>query len=163
MNNTVAASPGFVLKGWHVLLMFIAFFGVDIAVNTYFMVSAYKTFPGETSTTPYEDGLAYNATLAQRQAQAALGWRIAAGRDGPDQIRVDASDRSGAGLSGLKVSAHIERPATEAGQLDVNFTEVQPGLYRAKAPDLHGAWDIDVTVKDAQGRTATAERRVIAP
>ena len=59
---------GPVLKGWHVLAGFLVFFGVDIAVNTVFMVSAYRTFPGEISMTPYEDGIAFNASLRQRRA-----------------------------------------------------------------------------------------------
>ena len=52
--------PAFTLKGWHVLVGMLLFFGADIAVNTVFMMDAYRTYPGEGSQTPYEDGLAYN-------------------------------------------------------------------------------------------------------
>ena len=161
MTRAVHA-PRFVLKGWHVLAAFVVFFGVDIAVNAYFMVSAYKTFPGETSLTPYEDGVAYNATLAQKRAQAALGWRLAAGLDGRGRIRVDAFDRTGAPIRGLKVQVHLERPATQAGARDVPLTEAAPGVYLGAASALGGAWDLAVTAADPAGHVARADRRISA-
>ncbi len=153
----------FVIKGWHVLAAFIVFFGVDIAVNAIFMVSAFRTFPGETSMTPYEDGVAYNATLRQKRAQAALGWRVAAGPDGADAVRVDVSDRTGAPLEGLKVTVHLERPATEAGQRSFDLREVQPGVYKVRTGVLSGAWDLDVTARNDRGDVAKADRRLSAP
>ena len=154
---------GFVLKGWHVLAGFLVFFGIDIAVNAVFMVSAYRTFPGETSMTPYEDGIAFNATLRQRHAQATLGWRLAAGVEADGRIRVEARDRTGAPLTGLKVSAHLERPATESGQRGLDLAAVSPGVYAVSAGRLAGAWDLDVTARDGQGHVATAARRLSAP
>ena len=68
----------FQLKGLHVLGLFVGFFLLVIAVDTGFTVMAIRTFPGEVSRTPYEDGVAYNAKLAQLNAQARLGWRAAA-------------------------------------------------------------------------------------
>jgi nitrogen fixation protein FixH len=163
MTTTDLAPRGFVLKGWHVLAAFILFFGVDIAVNTVFMMSAYKTFPGETSLTPYEDGVAYNATLRQRRAQATLGWKLAAGVQGAGLVRVDASDRSGAPIHGLAVSVRLERPATESGERDLQLRESAPGVYTAGANGLVGAWDLDVTARDAAGHVASADRRLTLP
>jgi nitrogen fixation protein FixH len=153
--------PGFVLKGWHVLVMILAFFGADIAVNTVFIVDAYKTFPGETSVTPYEDGLAYDKTAAQVRAQEALGWRIAASA-GAGGLEVQALDRAGAPLRGLKVSGQLTRPATETGKTAVRFAETAPGVYSASAA-LTGAWDLTVTVSDSHGRSVVADRRLVLP
>ena len=158
-----APVPRFVIKGWHVLAAFVLFFGVDIAVNAAFMVSAYRTFPGETSLTPYEDGVAYNKALAQQRAQAALGWRLTAGLEPTGRIRVEAFDRAGAPLPGLHLTARLQRPATEEGARVMTFEETARGVYGARTARLTGAWDIDVTAHDNRGRTMLAQRRVVAP
>ncbi|MCW5759840.1 MAG: FixH family protein, partial [Phenylobacterium sp.] len=67
------ARPG--IRGWHVLAGVSAFFAVIIAVDASFAVLAIRTFPGQVSVTPYEDGLLYNRHIAQLEAQARLGWR----------------------------------------------------------------------------------------
>ena len=159
----IQARPGFQIKGWHVLAAMLLFFGGDIVVNTLFMVDAYKTYPGESSLTPYEDGLAYNAALQQRQAQAALGWRISAGSVGDQGLQVQVVDKAGAPLRGLRVSGELQRPATEAGSRTVALQETAPGVYTAVAAGLHGAWDLNVTALDGQGRKALADRRLILP
>jgi nitrogen fixation protein FixH len=161
--TATASRTGFVLKGWHVLAALVVFFGIDIAVNTYFMVAAYRTFPGETSVTPYEDGLAYNTALQQRRAQAQLGWRLTGGVGAPDRIRVEVFDPSGAPLSGLRVTANLRRPATDAGQHTATLRETGPGVYTAEHERLPGAWDLDVTARNDRGDTARAERRLYQP
>ena len=153
--------PHFVLKGWHVLIGFLLFFGVDIAVNAAFMISAYRTFPGETSVTPYEDGLAYNAALKQLRDQEALGWRITADRAAPGELLVQASDKAGAPLRGLHITAMLQRPATETGRKVVTFDETAPGVYTAAVGPLVGAWDLNLTAHDEHGHKALAERRLV--
>ena len=71
-------SDGFTLKGWHVLAGMIAFFAIVLAMDAATIVFAYRSFPGESTRNPYEAGLAYNATLARRSREAALGWRVEA-------------------------------------------------------------------------------------
>jgi len=61
----LTATPRFTIKGWHVLLGFIAFFGIVIAVAVAFAMAAYRTFSGEAIPDPYEAGILYNKTLAQ--------------------------------------------------------------------------------------------------
>ena len=160
--NPATPRPTFVIKGWHVLAAFVLFFAADIAVNAVFMVSAYRTFPGETSVTPYEDGLAYNTALAQQKAQAALGWRMSAAVDGA-RIRLEAFDRAGAPLRGLHVAARLQRPATETGAHVVTFEETVPGVYAAKPGVIAGAWDVDFTVHDQAGHPFLAQRRLVFP
>ena len=67
--SLTSESPGFRLNGWHVLAMFVLFFGVDIAVNTGFVIMSVKTFPGEVSVTPYEDGLLHDRAVAINRTQ----------------------------------------------------------------------------------------------
>lgn len=64
----------FQIGGWHVLAAVVGFFAIVIVVDVGFAIFAYRTFPGEVSSTPYEDGVAYNRKLAQMAAQGRLGW-----------------------------------------------------------------------------------------
>lgn len=163
MTDAAAPRPGFVIKGRHVLIAFLVFFGIDIAVNSAFMVWAYRTFPGETVASPYEDGVAFNAALRARARQSRLGWRFVVGSEGADDLRLDAFDRAGAPLRGLTVGARLRRPATDAGARSVALVETAPGVYRAGGQIVRGAWDLELTARDARGETATAQRRLIGP
>jgi nitrogen fixation protein FixH len=155
--------PPFIIRGWHVLIGFIVFFGLVIAVNTVFMVQAYRTFPGETSVTPYEDGLAYDATLKQMRDQKALGWRLTAGASDAGRVQVQAFDKAGAPLRGLRMTGELTRPATETGRKTVALQETAPGVYVAAEGVLNGAWDLNVTALDERGHKAVAQRRLVLP
>lgn len=157
--STDTAASGFRIKGWHVLAAVLAFFSVVIAVDATFLVAAYRSHPGQVSVTPYEDGLAYNRAVAQRRAQAALGWTATAAVE-RDAVVVEITDNRGAPVRDLKLTGLLRRPATEAGEIDVAFKEVSPGLYRAAARPASGAWDLRVA---AAGKPFEAERRLTWP
>lgn len=157
--TAAAARTGFRLTGWHVLAAVVGFFAVVIAVDVSFAVAAYRTFPGEVSVTPYEDGILYNKTLAQLSAQEKLGWRAAAAAE-RDAVVVIVRDKADRPLSGLKLTAKLERPATETGRLTPRFAETAPGRYEARLPAVSGAWDLTAEARDAQGHLFVAERRL---
>jgi nitrogen fixation protein FixH len=161
MTDT-AATPGFRLRGWHVLAMVSAFFAIVIATDSWFVVLALRTFPGEVSATPYEDGLAYDKSRAQLRAQERLGWRATAASE-PDAVAVEMLDRAGHPLAGLAVSGDLQRPATETGRRTLMFHETRPGRYVARPGALSGAWDLTVHAVDRQGARLTAERRLSWP
>jgi nitrogen fixation protein FixH len=163
-EGVLASEPkGFRLTGWHVLAMICGFFGVVIAVDVGMATMAYRTFSGEVAADPYEAGLLYNRTLAERRAQAALGLTadIALVRGG--DLRVTVADKAGRPVDGLKVTAVLERPATETGRETLAFTAAAPGVYDAKAGHLAGAWDVHVRAVDGQGRPFEAEERFLWP
>lgn len=157
-----ADRPGFRLTGWHVLAIVTGFFAVVIAVDVSFAVAAYRTFPGEVSVTPYEDGILYNKTLAQLAAQEKLGWRAAAAAE-HDAVVVFLRDQADKPLRGMTLTAKLERPATEAGRLTPQFHETAPGRYEARLPDVSGAWDLTAEARDAHGHLFVAERRLTWP
>lgn len=162
--TTKAAKP-FELRGWHVLIILLTFFAWFIAVDVAMAVKAYSSFPGEVSATPYEDGLAFNHTLAQRDMERTLGWRaqvLAALVDvGHARLRITIEDRSGAPVRGLTMTSRLERPATESGRLTPRFSETQPGVYDAIVPDTPGAWDLSVSAVDRSGHAFDAQRRLL--
>jgi nitrogen fixation protein FixH len=163
MTTTDAVTAGrkpFRMNGWHVLAAITAFFGVVVAVDASFAVLAVRTFPGEVSVTPYEDGLYYNRHLAQMRAQAKLGWRAAATVSKGGELRVELRDRAGRPLTDLKVTAQLQRPATESGRLYVTLKPTGPGSYAVRPPAAPGAWDVDVVAVDAKGGRLEAQRRL---
>ncbi len=163
MSLMPQAEPrGFRINGWHVLAMFVIFFGVDIAINTGFVIMSVKTFPGQVSVTPYEDGLLHDKAVAQFEAQQRLGWRAIAGQDA-GTVFVEMRGRDGQPLSGLTVSGKLERPATEAGRIVLNLHETRPGRYVARPGGLAGVWDLSAVATDPVGHRFEAERRLTWP
>jgi nitrogen fixation protein FixH len=154
--------PGFRLNGWHVLAIVTGFFSIVIAVDVGFVVMAVKTFPGEVSTTPYEDGLAYDRAAEQLRAQERLGWRATAAAE-PGAVTVEIRNRSGQPLPRLAVTGDLQHPATEAGRLTLAFHETRPGRYVAHPGDLTGAWDLTVHAANPAGAHFTADRRLTWP
>ncbi len=154
--------PGFRLTGWHVLAIVTGFFAIVIAVDTGFVVMAVKTFPGEVSSTPYEDGLAYDRSFAQLRAQEAMGWRATAGAE-IGAVSIEMRDRGGEPITGLTVTGALERPATETGRLVLAFRETRPGRYIAMPGVLSGAWDLTLHAAGRKGERFTADRRLSWP
>lgn len=160
--SLAADSSGFRIKGWHVFAGVFAFFALIIAVDGVFLALALRTFPGQVSVTPYEDGLLYNRHIAQMEAQARLGWRATAAAE-PHAVSVTVQDRAGSPLQGLRLVGRLERPATEAGRLNLRFREIAPGLYRATPGALSGTWDLTVEARTSAGSAFRAERRLAWP
>jgi len=163
MTSNQPASSGFRITGRHVLAGFVVFFGAVFAANAVMVTIAYRTHPGEVSVTPYEDGIAYNRTLAQKRAQATLGWTMTAGLDPSGRLEVDVRDINGAPVRGLAVEALLQRPATEAGRFTVRLDPDRPGRYVTPGAQPSGAWDVDIDARDRDGRLFHAERRILRP
>lgn len=153
--------PPFTIKGWHVAAGVVAFFVLVIAVDVGFLMTAYRTHPGQVAAKPYETGLIYNAELKRQRAQAALGWRAGTEARGRN-IEVVLVDRDGVPLTGLTVSVLLQRPATEQGRTELKLGETGPGRYAALA-GLTGTWDARIEAVDAPGHRLIAERRLTWP
>lgn len=161
MSVTQDTSPdtGFRVRGWHVAAGVTAFFAIVTAVLATFTVLAVRSYPGEVSVTPYEDGLLYNRKIAQVEAQQRLGWRATAAAT-PGLVVVELYDRTGGALEGLALTASLERPATDAGRISPRFVETAPGRYEATTGAIAGAWDLRFEARDSQGRRFEGERRL---
>jgi nitrogen fixation protein FixH len=137
------------ITGWHVLIGVSAFFALVIAVDVVFMVLAYRTFSGQVASNPYEAGLAFNQTLAQRQREASLGWSAAVETEGGKAVVVRVLDRANHPVDRLSLTGSLERPATETGKQVLDFKPLGDGRYRAVA-QLDGAWDLRAIARDSQ-------------
>ncbi len=152
--------PRFTIKGRHVLVAFVLFFGLIAAVDAVFINLALRTFSGQVAKNPYEAGLLYDRTLAQRAAQAKLGWSATLATVGDGAVELVITDREGRGVDGLKVEATMERPATDAGGQTLSLTGRGDGRYVANAT-LSGAWDIAVLATGPDGVRFETGRRVV--
>lgn len=134
----------FQLRGWHVLAMILAFFGAVIAVNVVFAVVAVQSFPGEDVRRSYLQGIQYNDTLAERQAQAALGWTATAALSPNAEgvaLEVVLTDRDGAAIDGARLSGEMQWPTTDAFDRPATFEALGNGRYVARFADLQpGRW-----------------------
>lgn len=154
------------LKGWHVLAMLLAFFGVTIGVNAVFVTYALSTFSGEDISKPYLRGLAYNETLETRAAQAQLKWRASIEVTRADQtsaeLVVTFADAGGAPLSALEVKAKLRRPTDARLDRDVTLAAIGDGRYRVRLDDVAaGQWDVIARVGGGETAVFEAERRIV--
>lgn len=141
------------LKGWHVLLIMLGFFGVMFSVNGVFLYHAITSFPGEDIKKSYVQGLNYNETLATRAAHAALGWQAEAGiQDGDLIFRLhDADNRA---LSHYIVIGEMRRRATREEDQAIVFVAGANGEYLADASAFGaGQWQLRVSVFDRDAET----------
>ena len=162
-TQSVAESPSEKgrITGWHVLIGVVLFFATVIAVDIVFMVQAYRTFSGEVASNPYEAGLAFNRTLAQRQKEAALGGTASVEPPAGKPVVVTVVDRANKPMDGLSLTGVLERPATETGRQTLNFRSLGGGRYEAAA-QLDGAWDLRATARNAKDMFEI-ETRLVEP
>mgnify|MGYP006277809243 FL=1 len=154
------------LTGRHVLFILLGFFGVLITVNSIFVFSAVKSFPGEDVPKSYLQGLSYNDTLAAREAQAALGWVAQAGTvdlPGGPALLVRLSEADGAPLIGLEVQADLRGLAREDADRTLTLIPSGPGEYAARLEGVPaGIWEarIHVSRPDEDTPAFSARKRL---
>lgn len=145
--------------------VFVAGFGVVIAVNAVMIYFALSTFTGVAVEAPYQRGIAYNKVLAAQAKQDALGWNVEvswrAGGDTPLQgeIRLRVADMDGKPVAGLMVEAAAHRPLEKRAALPLSFVYVGDGSYAAPAVvDAHGNWDIRLDARRGDDKAVLVKR-----
>lgn len=163
MTNDHAAPNEEKLKGWHVLMIMLGFFGVVFAVNGVFLYNAITSFPGEDVKKSYVQGLNYNQTLAARAAQIDMGWSAAAGIEG-EEVVFQLTDAKAQPVSGRVVIAELRRRASANHDQTLALTALSEGEYTASVGKLDkGEWELRFTVmeKDAETVAFTANKTLI--
>lgn len=111
-----------------ILICFIAFFGVIIAVNSFFLYSAITTQTGVVTDDAYKKGLAYNDVLTQAKEQPNL-------KDKPsfeDRIlRWTLINGQGKTINNADVTAHIIRPIQDGHDFNIKLKNKGNGVYEA--------------------------------
>lgn len=137
--------PDGMLRGHHVLIAVVAFFGVIFAVNAVLVWQAVATHSGLVASEPYRKGLGYNRRIEADERQQALGWTSEAAVDPGSAIAVTLAGPDGQPVSGLSLSGAIGRPSTGRSDVALRFVEHAPGRYVALLGGLEaGAWLLSV-------------------
>jgi nitrogen fixation protein FixH len=159
----VSPSP---LTGRKVLLMLVAFFGVVIGVNMIMMKLAIQTLPGTEVDSAYSASLAYEGEITAAHDQNARNWQVDAhiGRDsgGGAAVQVEARDKNGMPMSGLKFQGRFERPTDRRADRPVALAEVGTGIYRGNVAALaSGQWDLVLEGEAAGRRMFLSRNRIL--
>ncbi len=135
------------LTGWHVLAMFIAFFGVIFTVNFTMAYLANSTWSGLVVANGYVASQNFDKDLAKARAQEALGWKV--GFDfTEDRIRITFEDKAGQKIDALSITGDLERTVTDRQDQKLAFQPMGAGVYTAPAALTPGVWEVEI---DAQG------------
>jgi nitrogen fixation protein FixH len=159
-------APGFVLKGWHVGLIVVAFFVAVVGVDVGMAIQAYSTFPGEVTAKPYEEGIGFNGEIHRRAAARALGWKasLTDRRDGAAVLlEMAVRDARGQPVTGLHPVATLARTVTTVGSRRLAFTETRPGTYSVRTLAMSGLWTLDLTAPGPAGADFEMEQRFVWP
>src|SRR3974390_2377251 len=109
------------LTGRMVLVMLLAFFGVVIGVNVTMMKLAIATLPGTEVDSAYSASLGYEKEILAARAQAERRWKVDAhverSADGAAMLLVEARDKEGRPVTGLKFQGRFERPTDKRADL----------------------------------------------
>jgi nitrogen fixation protein FixH len=126
--------------------MFLAFFGVIIAVNLTMAVKAVKTFPGLEVDNSYVASQTFDA---DRAAQERLGWVVkpayAAG-----VLSLDIRDRSGAAAAVRTIEVVVGRTTMAADDQKPQM-QLAGGIFSAPVALAPGAWLLHITATSADG------------
>lgn len=145
-------------KAWtarQVILGFVAFFVLLIAVQAAFITIAISTHTGVVSTQPYRKGLNYGDRIAFADAQEKRGWQETFTLS-PDQNQLTfrLAEKDGTAIPALKVRGTLSRPVHKNDDRDLTFNQTAEGSFSADlAPSLSGAFIADVEVR--KGRSDT--------
>ena len=125
---------GFTLEGWHVLAIFVAFFGAIFAVNGVFLYQALATNTGIVANEPYRKGLHYNERIAAQDAQNALGWAEAVQLTPSGDLTLTLADGQGAPVTGIAFkAANLPHPARALAAIIISNMSTSRGLRVALA------------------------------
>jgi nitrogen fixation protein FixH len=139
------------LQGRHVLMGFIAFFGVIFAVNGVFLYKALSTHTGVVANEPYRKGLAYNERIAADVRQADLGWSDALVVERSGRITLQLSKATGELVQGMVVVGSIGRPATSGSDRKLVFAEDASSYLTDAGPLAEGNWIVELAVSARVG------------
>lgn len=164
-----ADEPVFSMKGnraWsrRLLVILLAVFALVLAVNIVMVWFAVTSNTGVVTENAYEEGLAYNKTLAEQAREAGLGWSVVRNvADFPVRLVYALSDEKGAPLGGAWVSVKATRPVgqDDASAFELELKEFTDGTYAAEniVWPHKGQWELETTfVYD--GKSLTAHERV---
>ncbi len=157
------------LTGRRVFLYFLAFFGLITAVLATLTTLAVRTHTGIVTQHPYEEGLAYNKTVAAYDQQQQLGWKgMLTTTPLPNgklewQVHLVVKDAAGAQVPMTNVIVKLSRPVDARGSFDATLLPASVGEgYSANVIfPLAGVWEVRAYARSNDDTYQIAKRVVI--
>ncbi len=134
------------LTGRHVAIIFVAGFGVIIAVNLWLAFSAISTFPGLEVKNSYVASQEFDD---RREAQESLGWTVNARAMG-GLVILSITDQQGAPVQVAALDAVLGRATHVKDDIAPNF-QFDGTAYVAPVELGDGNWNIRMTAKSQDG------------
>tara|TARA_R110000737_G_scaffold334158_1_gene352283 strand:- start:43 stop:516 length:474 start_codon:yes stop_codon:yes gene_type:complete len=153
MENAV--KPGFTLKGWHVLVGFVAAFSVIITVNVVMATQAIRTFPGLEVANSYVASQEFDT---RRAAQEKLGWTVYAD-DADGWVHLRITDREGTSVRAKELQAVVGRATVRTQDVTPAFA-YNGSYYEAPLELAGGKWDVRINATAEDG-TAFTQRVIL--
>lgn len=136
------------ITGWHVLAIFLAFFGVIIAVNIGLAWKAVSTFPGLEVENGYVASQTFDVEMA---AQKGLGWTLTPTYDAAaDVVHLAFTDAAGRPVMLADLDVLIGRTTEAVDDRRPAFV-LADQVYSAPATLAKGKWMMAVTAHAADG------------
>ncbi|MEL6208149.1 MAG: FixH family protein [Pseudomonadota bacterium] len=153
--SEASETKGWELTGWHVLAIFLGFFGTIIAVNLVMASMAVGTFPGLEAKNGF---VASQSFEARRDAQDALGWELETDySDG--LLTLTFTDDEGGPVEVPELAAVVGR-ATHVNDDILPEFQGRDGVFRAGMELDPGNWNVRIEAQATDG-TAFARRVVL--
>jgi nitrogen fixation protein FixH len=151
-------SKGFTseLTGRKVAMIFVAFFGVVMAVNFTMARFASSTFGGVVVENSYVASQNFNTWLESARQQDALGWTARLARLPDDRIAVRLEGAQGRELT---VSAVARHPLGRAPDQALQLTRAADGAFVSAMPLAQGRWLVRIEAR-ADGKVWRDEQEL---
>jgi nitrogen fixation protein FixH len=155
-RNPTTSSSRARAAGWWYPWIFVAFFGVVIAVNGVMTFVAFSTYTGLETEDHFIKGIRYNQDLAGARAQAERGWKVDFGFEATDPRKgitaVTLHDKHGNLLKDATVTVTFIRPTAQGHDQRLVLPYLGEGRYGlAVELPLAGNWDMRIAVEHAAG------------
>lgn len=141
------------IKTWHkpwknpFILFWLAILIIVLMVNFFMVSMAIVTNPGMVNASPYKRGANYEAIMAERNAEALLGWQLSIDwpelkEKLPTTLLLNALDKEGQPIVADRVELYAYRPSDikEDFVLKLSATDVAGRYQTLLTPPKKGKW-----------------------
>ncbi len=147
--------------GRHMLMVFVAGFGIVIAVNLFMAFQAVGGFHGTVVDNSYVASQKFNGWMEEAEKAGSLGWTIRG-----EQLADGRIGLATAGVpEGARVEAVAERPLGERETMMLTFAEESAGQWVSQESLAEGRWKVLVTISatTANGEAQSLNEIVLLP
>ena len=137
------ASKSGTFTGKHMAAVFVAGFGVVIAVNLVMASFAVGSFHGTVVDNSYAASQNYNGWIAKAEASKALGWQVMPQRRADGRVVLETL----AVPEGSAVTAEAERPLGQRETLALTFVPQGQGRWLSNEALASGRWQVRMAIR----------------